>query len=118
MSTGAAGPIVDGTIVGTAGIRPWRPFWSALQAEICLRSGRPVDAHRHVDAAFAEAEAMGGSFCLPELHRLRGELLAPVEPAEALTSLRTAVTVAEEQGAALYRSRAEASLAGLSASRA
>ena len=98
---------------GEAGIRPWRPFWFALLAEAWQRLGRGDEAQRALDDAFAEVAAMGSaSFCLAELHRLRGELAAPGP--DAVSHLAQAVRRATEQGAALYRERAEAALRLLS----
>ncbi|MDQ2827006.1 MAG: hypothetical protein M3Y04_08620, partial [Actinomycetota bacterium] len=99
-----------------AGIRPWRPFWLALQAEVWQESGRLEEAGRCVEAALSEVEAMGSSFCVAELYRLRGELLATTAPdrhADALADVREAVRLAGAQGAVVYRERAEASLARL-----
>jgi hypothetical protein len=58
----------------SAGIRPWRPFWLALLAEACLAAGRPDRASALVTEAFAEVDALGGSFSVAVLTRLREEL--------------------------------------------
>ncbi|MDQ6728657.1 MAG: AAA family ATPase [Actinomycetota bacterium] len=95
-----------------AGIRPWRPYWLALQAEVWQRAGRLAEAQRCVDDGLAEVAAIGSSFCTAELHRLRAELVAESAPerhAEALVDVREAVRIAGAQGAVLYRERAEAS---------
>jgi len=99
---------------GKAGIRPWRPFWLALQAEVWQQSGMPTEAAGCVDEALAEVEALGSSFCAPELYRLRGDLLlasAPERRAEALADVREAARRAGDQGATVYREAAEATLA-------
>ncbi|HEX2047631.1 MAG TPA: BTAD domain-containing putative transcriptional regulator [Acidimicrobiales bacterium] len=96
----------------TAGIRPWHPFWLALTAETWQRLGRLDEARRLVGEAQAEAEAMGSSFSLPEVLRLRGELDAALQPercGEALADLRQAARQAEAQGATVLRDRALAS---------
>jgi DNA-binding SARP family transcriptional activator len=99
-----------------AGIRPWHPFWLALTAEAWQRLGRLDEARRLVDDAQSEVDAMGSSFSVPEVLRLRGELLAAMEPerrAEALDHLREAARQAEAQGANVLRDRALASAASL-----
>jgi hypothetical protein len=98
----------------TAGIRPWHPFWLALTAETWQRMGYPEEALGLVTKAQAEVDAMGSSFSSAEVHRLRGELLAELEPrrrAEALDDLLLAAREAEEQGATVLRDRALASAA-------
>jgi len=57
-----------------AGIRPWRPYWLALLAEVSLRVDHRDRARRLVDQAFAEVDAMGASFAVGMLSRLRAEL--------------------------------------------
>jgi len=97
-----------------AGIRPWHPFWLVLTAEACQRIGRQEEARRLVDDALSEIDAMGSSFSVAEVLRLRGELLVAVEPhrqAEALADLDEAVRRAVAQGAVVYRDRASASAA-------
>jgi DNA-binding SARP family transcriptional activator len=93
-----------------AGIRPWRPLWLALIAEVWQRLGRPDEVRRVLDEAFRDVEAMGSSVATPELHRLRG-LSAPGGAAEAIADLEEAVRLAAEQGAVVYLERAEAALA-------
>jgi len=100
----------------TAGIRPWHPFWLAVTAEAWQRVGHLEEARQLVDEAWAEIEAMGSSFSVAEVLRLRGELLAVLEPgrrAEAVADLHEAARRAEEQGASVYRDRALASAARL-----
>jgi DNA-binding SARP family transcriptional activator len=100
----------------TAGIRPWRPFWLVLTAEAWQRIGRLEEARRLVDDALSEIDAMGSSFSVAEVLRLRGELLVAMEPerrTEAAADLNEAVRRAAAQGAAVYRDRASASAARL-----
>jgi tetratricopeptide (TPR) repeat protein len=88
-----------------ASIRPWRPFWLALAAEVWQRLGRVDRALQAVDEAMGEVDDMGSSFCEAELLRLRGELRAD------RADLDKAVRRAEAQGAVVYRERARASAA-------
>jgi tetratricopeptide (TPR) repeat protein len=90
-----------------ASIRPWRPFWLALEAEAWMRLGRPDRARQAVEEAWGEVDDMRSSFCEAELLRLRGELDAD------LATIEAAVRRAGEQGAAIYRERALASAARL-----
>ena len=103
-----------------AGIAMWRPLRCALQADALLLSGRPAEAVAAADEGLAACAERGERVCEAELHRLRGEALAAVAPnhtadaeAEAETSLRRALVVAEAQGATLFARRAAASLEGL-----
>jgi DNA-binding SARP family transcriptional activator len=107
---GTEGILVDlGLLPGAtdAGIRPWRPFWLALTAESWHRLGRPEEACRLLEEAFAE------------VYRLRGDFLGASPPAApgvdrraaALVDLREAVRRGTEQGAVVYVERAEASIA-------
>jgi hypothetical protein len=57
-----------------AGIRPWRPFWLAMMAEASVLVGARDRARCFVDQAFAEVDAMGASFALATLSRLRAQL--------------------------------------------
>ena len=59
-----------------AGIRPWHPFWLVLTAEAWQQLGHLDEARRLVEEAASEIDAMGDSFSLAEVHRLRAELLA------------------------------------------
>ncbi len=97
----------------TAGIRPWHPFWLALTAETWQRLGHLDEAGRLVDQAQSEIDAMGSSFSVAEVLRLRGELLASREPdrrGEALAHLQEAAQRAEAQGIIVLRDRALASV--------
>jgi DNA-binding CsgD family transcriptional regulator len=93
-------------------------FFLSLQAECEARRGN----HARALALLEEALAGMGEDRLWEsrLHRQRGELLAtqgPEQHATAIDSLRTALAVAERQGAAPLAARAMAALAILEPSR-
>jgi tetratricopeptide (TPR) repeat protein len=100
----------------TAGIRPWHPFWLTLTAEAWQRLGRLDEALRLVEEAQSEIDAMGSSFSVAEVVRLRGELTAALDPDRriaALADLQEAAGRAEAQGARVFRDRALASAARL-----
>jgi predicted ATPase len=63
--------------------------------------------------AFAAAERNDEKFYLPELHRVRGELLAsdPASSSEAANCLQRALSIARQQGSAVLERRAVDSLA-------
>jgi predicted ATPase len=76
-------------------------------------AGRVTDALALVDHAVNTGEGPGSGLYVPEIHRLRGVFLRSLgSPAEEVESaLRTALQIAEEQGALLLKLRAATSLA-------
>jgi predicted ATPase len=88
----------------------YKLFGAAL-AEARFDAGRVTDALALVDHAINTGE---GIFA-PEIHRLRGVFLRSLgSPAEEVErALRTALEIAEEQGALLLKLRAATSLARL-----
>lgn len=74
--------------------------------------GRHAEALRTVEASIARAD--GATFDMPELLRLRGELLVLNGNAhDALASLEHSIALAEQQGALSWQLRATASLVRL-----
>jgi DNA-binding SARP family transcriptional activator len=98
-----------------AGSLVFQPFHRALLADVHLRHGRIEDALGLADEALAEFERTGERWWVAEVHRLRGDALAALEPADpaAVAAYRCAIEVAERQGARALRQRAEQSLARL-----
>lgn len=93
--------------------RPFRPLYHALAAEVHAQRERLPEAIRCLDLAFTEAQSTGEVFYLSELHRLHADLLTSRgsgRTTDEASSLRRAVTVAEGQGAAVFRARAEKAL--------
>ena len=88
----------------------------ALEADVLLRAGRASEAADCLDEGFAFNDHTGASLWLPELHRLRGDvILALGEPADgAVAAFATARSVALEQGAIAFVRRADASAERLS----
>ncbi|PWC32895.1 winged helix-turn-helix domain-containing protein [Azospirillum sp. TSO35-2] len=88
-------------------------FGGSLAMALATR-GLVADAHAVIDETLARVLLHGGSFELPELLRIRGEVqlrLGDVTGAEA--SFREAISVADRQGALSWRLRACTSLARL-----
>jgi predicted ATPase len=82
-------------------------------AEARFDAGHVTDALALVDQAVNTGEGPGSGLYVPEIHRLRGVFLRSLgSPAEEIESaLRTALELAEEQGAFLLKLRAATSLA-------
>ena len=92
----------------------YKLFGAAL-AEARFDAGRVTDALALVDHAVNTGEGPASGLFVPEIHRLRGVCLKSLgSPAEEVESaLRTALQIAEEQGAFLLKLRAATSLAQL-----
>jgi predicted ATPase len=90
-------------------------FFAAGLAEARFDAGRVTDALALVDHALDTGEGPASGLYVPEIHRLRGVFLKSLgSPAEEVESaLRTALQIAEEQGAFLLKLRAATSLARL-----
>ena len=90
-------------------------FLGAALAEARFDAGRVTDALALVDHALNTGEGSATGLYVPEIHRLRGMFLKSLaSPAEEVErALRTALEIAEEQGAFLLKLRAATSLARL-----
>jgi hypothetical protein len=90
-------------------------FFGAALAEARFDAGRVTDALALVDHALNTGEGPASGLFAPEIHRLRGMFLKSLgSPAEEIEcALRTALEIAEEQGAFLLKLRASTSLARL-----
>ena len=93
------------------GASMWRHVFAALSADACLADGRFADALAHCDRGLAALGPRGERWYEAELHRLRGEALAGLDPhdPEAAREIATAIDIADGQGALSFRHRAEAS---------
>ena len=89
--------------------------YAAALAEAQFDAGRVTDALALVDRALNTGEGPASGLYVPEIHRLRGVFLRGLgSPAEEVeNAFRTALQVAEEQGAFLLKLRAATSLARL-----
>ena len=80
---------------------PFYKFFGAALAEARFDAGRVTDALALVDHAVNAGEGPASGLYVPEIHRLRGVFLrslgSPVEEVER--ALRTALQIADEQGA-------------------
>jgi predicted ATPase len=84
-----------------------------LLADAHANAGHHTEAIKVVEEGIAMAEATGERFYLAELHRLYGELCAhPAAGQEhkAEESLRLAINIARQQGAAALERKANESL--------
>lgn len=92
-----------------------RPCLLGMLAEAELLDGRPEAALATIDAALDEVGRRGDRFYLPELHRLKGEMLlrssTPGRAETAQLCFQRALAEAEAQGAVPFRERAAKSLA-------
>ena len=91
-------------------------FLSGLLAAMQLRCRQPAEGLGTVVVGLERAERIGSWFYVPELHRLRGELLLAGDPnagAEAEAAFRQAIDVAGRQSAKSWELRAAMSLARL-----
>lgn len=87
-----------------------RPYYLSLLAEAHLILGQPEAARPLLDAAISTATQNSDVWWLPELHRLRGELLAD---SHAEAEFRQALQIAQGQGNKLLELRSAVSLAQL-----
>jgi predicted ATPase len=94
------------------------PYLLGLLADSHTKAGHHAEAMKAVDEGIATAEATGERFNLADLYRLQGELCA--RPAvgqkqKAEESLRLAINIAKQQGAAALERKASESLRRYSA---
>ena len=90
----------------------WIP---ARIAQLYANAGRPNDALQWIDVGLAGAHQFGDGYYLPELHRLRGDLLAATSGADCdvIDAYRQAVRIASDQHAGILQIRAGERLARL-----
>ena len=96
----------------------FQPHLLGLLARVQTASGLLSEALQTVDAAFTVSDQTGERFYVADLHRLKGELRLAVADVSASWSLaehdfRTAIRLAQEQGAHQLALRAAVSLARL-----
>ena len=91
------------------------PEFMGMLAEGLAGLGRRSEAFAAIDKALARANATAERWYVPELLRLRGELLGQEVASEAEQHFRQALDMAETQGAHVWELRGAASLARLQA---
>jgi len=98
----------------------FEPSSLALLAESCLVAGLADEAREAVELAFKSPMFARDYFYSAELHRLRGRLIAKTggDMAQAAACTRTALDLAQSQGAVALVERAEEQLAQLRTSMA
>jgi predicted ATPase len=101
--------------VGAAGQEVFRPYYTGILADMCRLAGQMDEGITLVDKALDLASSHDSPWCLPELHRIKGELtLARGESAAAAEPcFETAITTARERSAKSWELRAATSLARL-----
>jgi predicted ATPase len=96
------------------GFRVFLSFYLAELSAACLRRGRLEESAAALQEAFGAVHGGSERFWEPELHRLRGELLAlSGSPDEAEASFRKALATADGRSALALELRAALSLARL-----
>ena len=97
------------------GARLRLPYYLALLADACLRSGAPERGLTAAEEGLSLSRESSERWWDAELHRLRGELLLATgaEEAEVEAALRRALEIARGQQARSLELRAAQSLAGL-----
>jgi DNA-binding SARP family transcriptional activator/RecA/RadA recombinase len=99
-----------------AGVRMWRPFRLALLADACCQARRWDEAVAAADEGLTQCDVAGERVCEADLHRLRGSALAAGGPQAANVaeaSICRAISLAGEQGAALFVRRGSDALRSL-----
>ena len=96
------------------GFRVFLSFYLAELSAACLRRGRLEESEAALQEAFGAVHGGSERFWEPELHRLRGELLAlSGSPQDAEASFRKALATAEGRSALALELRTAVSLARL-----
>jgi tetratricopeptide (TPR) repeat protein len=104
------------TLNAAQGGRTGTKWYQGLLAELELVMSRPDGALQQIDQALEITDLKGGHYQQPRLHRLRGDILLkrdPSNPAPAEDAYRTAIAIAQQQGARSYEVLAALSLAKL-----
>ncbi len=113
---GGTGQLLDSALaVPASGTGSWRHVFSTLLADAHLVNGQFVDALTYADDGLAQLATSSGRWLEAELHRLRAEALAGLDPADpAVTeALRRAIEIASHSGSLLLQRRAETSASRL-----
>jgi predicted ATPase len=100
---------------GPGGLETFRPYTLSMLAGLLVDAGESGDAMGLIDDAFMVVAPYESHWCVPEIHRQKGELLRAVsgDDAEAERCFNTALAMGEKQGAKAWELRAATSLARL-----
>lgn len=96
------------------GSRLFTPYYQAALADALLQLGRPGESIAELEQAMESARGTDARFWHAELYRLRGEILARLDPSDgppAEASFRMAIDIAREQQARGLELRAAVGLA-------
>jgi adenylate cyclase len=105
---------LSSTLHGLLGAGPYgRTAFTPCVARVYAAAGHADRALRELDDALAFVEVSDERVWSSELHRVRGDLLADVDPAEAQRALARALEISRQQGARSFELRAELTLAKL-----
>jgi class 3 adenylate cyclase/tetratricopeptide (TPR) repeat protein len=98
------------------GVRAGSTYFHGLAADLEAVAGNTAAALKEIDQGLAISADTGEHWTDPHLHRLRGDVLLkhdPSNPAAAENAYRTAIAIANQQGARSYVLLASLSLAKL-----
>jgi class 3 adenylate cyclase/predicted ATPase len=102
------------TAYRATGAEMWIPYHTALRAKACEIAGQIEESLALLDDALQLSQRTGERWFAAELDRHKGQLLLRQGNTDAAEELyRTALGIAQEQGAKLWELRAAMSLAGL-----
>ncbi len=105
---------LSSTLSGLLEAGPYgRTAFTPCVARVYAAAGHADRALRELDDALAFVEASEERVWSSELHCVRGELLADVDPAEARRALARALEISRQQGTRSFELRAELTLAKL-----
>ena len=118
------GHIEDGIALTQQGMDGWRgagaeiarPWWLALQSQQFSIKGDYESAQGCLDEALSTVERSGENLWLPELHRLKGQLLLDIDAtqtSEAEAHFQLAMSTANQQVSKFWELRAATSLGAL-----
>ncbi|HEV7920934.1 MAG TPA: AAA family ATPase [Thermoanaerobaculia bacterium] len=119
----ARGNLADGIALMADGRHRWHETGARVAAcwipariaQLYAAAGRTNDALQWIDVGLSGASTFGDGYYLPELHRLRGDLLAASSGADCdvIDAYRQAVGIARDQHAGVMQIRAGERLARL-----
>jgi len=89
-------------------------MYASIMAERLAAAGRHAEALRLLDDVLGKSKTPGIGLFLSEIHRMRGECLAVIDPGLAFAAIQLAVEIARRQAARLLELRAAMSLVRLS----